>query len=256
MQTQIDINCDIGESFGSFKVGNDEEIMKYVSSVNIACGFHAGDPVVIKKTIESALEHGVAIGAHPGYPDLMGFGRRDMVLSHDELFSYILFQVSALKGMVEALGGVLQHVKPHGAMYNKASTDYNMSKVIAEAVYKTDPKLILVGLANSKLVKAAEDIGLKTGNEIFADRRYQSNGTLVPRTHEGALIKERAEAVDQVKQILQEGRVTSIDNTKVPLKADTVCIHGDSPEALHFAQRLHKELNDAGIGQVALGKLV
>jgi UPF0271 protein len=251
---QIDINSDIGESYGAYKIGNDEEILKYVTSVNIACGYHAGDPVIMRKTVENAIKNGVAIGAHPGYPDLSGFGRRDMKLGDDELFCSVLYQVGALKSMTEALGGKLQHVKPHGAMYNSASVNYNMAKVISEAVYKIDPDLILVGLANSQLTKAASDTGLRVANEIFADRRYQKDGTLVPRSHELALIHDEQQAVNQVKQILQKGVVTSIDNCDIPIKADSVCIHGDSPEALLFAKRLNEELNRSAIMPVALSK--
>jgi UPF0271 protein len=253
---QIDINCDIGESYGAYKIGKDEEILQYVTSVNIACGYHAGDPVIIKNTIENAIKNGVAIGAHPGYPDLLGFGRREMKLGNDELFSYILYQVGALKSMTEALGGKLQHVKPHGAMYNSASVDYSMARIISEAIYKVDPGLILVGLANSQLIKAATDTGLKAANEIFADRRYQKDGTLVPRSHELALIHDEEQAVNQVKQILQKGTVTSIENCSIPLKADSICIHGDSPQALGFAKKLYEELNMSGISQVALSKLL
>jgi len=250
----IDINCDLGESFGQYSIGNDPEILKYISSANIACGFHAGDPLVIQKTIVSALEYGVAIGAHPGFPDLQGFGRRNMKLSEDELFSCILYQVGALKAMTEALGGQLHHVKPHGAMYNMAACDYNMALCIAKAVQKIDPSLLFVGLAHSSLIDAAKSLGLKTANEAFADRRYMRDGTLVSRSNPRAVIHNERESIHQVLQLISDKQVVSFDHKTIDMHADTICIHGDNTEALQFAKALKENIEKKGYCIKALKK--
>src|SRR5688572_24711438 len=182
MSQSIDLNCDMGESFGAWKMGRDAELMDYVSSVNIACGFHAGDPTVIRKTVETGIKKGVAIGAHPSFPDLQGFGRRAMALSPQEVFDTVLYQTSAVKGICEALGVKLNHVKPHGALYNQAAKDKSLAEAIAEAVKSIDKNLIFYGLSGSFLISEAEKIGLKTASEVFADRSYQTDGSLTPRT--------------------------------------------------------------------------
>lgn len=243
----IDINCDLGESFGHYHLGNDKQILKHISSANIACGFHAGDPLVIKNTIEAALSEGVSLGAHPGFPDLNGFGRRVMKLTDDELYSCVLYQVSALKSMAEALGGTLNHVKPHGAMYNMAAIDVKMALVIARAIQQVDDQLMLVGLANSEMIKAAQMIDLPVCNEVFADRRYTDNGFLVPRSHDAAVIHDEAVCVQQVRDMLFKDEVISISGKQVAIKADTICIHGDNAEALQFAKKLNASLAEAEI---------
>jgi len=174
----VDINSDLGESFGRYKIGNDELVIQQVTSVNIACGFHAGDPLVMEKTVRFALENGVAVGAHPGFPDLMGFGRRKMSISPEEAGAYIIYQVGALNGFMKALGGKMQHVKPHGAFYNMAAADYRLARAIAEGIYAVDSDLIIMGLAGSQLIKAGQDVGLRTASEVFADRAYTIEGTL------------------------------------------------------------------------------
>lgn len=238
----IDINCDLGESFGAYTIGNDEEVLKFVSSVNVACGYHAGDPLVMEKTVKMALEKGVAIGAHPGYPDLMGFGRRNLSISPEEARSYMIYQIGALKGFVEAYGGKLQHVKPHGALYNTAAVDYGLARAVAEAVYSIDSELIFVGLANSMLTKAAKDVGLKAANEVFADRAYNKDGTLVSRKQPGAVIHDTDFCIDRVLQMIREKTVTAISGETVMIKADTICIHGDNSMALEFASSLSKAI--------------
>jgi len=249
----IDLNSDLGESFGNYKMNNDAEIMKYITSANIACGFHAGDPLVIEKTIKLAFENNVSIGAHPGYPDLVGFGRRSMKVSNDELFSMILYQVGALKAMTEALGGKLAHVKPHGALYRDLAYDYPKSIIVAEAIFKIDPELIFVGLANSKMLRAAREVGLKAVNEVFADglkavnevfadRAYNDDGSLVSRLQEGAVIHDGKICLEQVNQMITQNTVQSINGNAIPIQADTICVHGDNIKALDFVKALNRFL--------------
>lgn len=241
---KVDLNSDLGESFGSYTIGRDSDVLKSVTSANIACGFHAGDPQVMFKTIELALEQNVAIGAHPGLPDLVGFGRRAMAITPQEAYTMVQYQVGALKTMLEAQGGKLQHVKPHGALYNMAYADYDLARAIAEAVYHIDDSLILFGLANSQLTKAGEDVGLQVAHEVFADRAYTPEGQLVSRSIPGAVHHDEQVALKQVLQMVQEGSVTAIDGTVVPVKADTICIHGDNEQALAFAQLIKQTLLD------------
>jgi len=243
----VDLNCDMGESFGAFKLGNDRDIMRYVSSANIACGFHAGDPSVMKKTVRMALENGTAIGAHPGLPDLIGFGRRNMEISAEEAYDLVVYQIGALQAFVQAEGGVMQHVKPHGALYNMAATSASLAEAIAEAVYQVNPNLILYGLAGSELITAGVKLGLRTAQEVFADRTYQQDGTLTSRNHPNAMITDRSEAVSQVVRMVQEGRVRSLQGIDVPITADTICIHGDGANALEFAELIHQSLTAANI---------
>ena len=218
---KIDVNADLGESYGYHQLGNDSEIIKYVSSANIACGFHGGDPFTIEQTIKLALENNVAIGAHPSYPDLVGFGRRSMKISNEELYSMILYQVGALKAMTEALGGKLHHVKPHGALYNDLANSLQKAKVVAEAIYKIDPSLILVGLANSEIQHAAREGGIKSGCEVFADRAYNDDGSLVARYKYGAVFHDGETCLKQVKQILTSNSITSINGNKIDMCVDT-----------------------------------
>lgn len=242
----IDLNCDLGESFGAYTIGNDAAILPYVSSANIACGFHAGDPSVIVKTIEQALAHNVQIGAHPGFQDLVGFGRRQMNVSPDEAKHIVMYQISALEGMTRALGGKLKHVKPHGALYNMAAKDPVLARAIADAVYAVNPALTLYGLAGSHSITEAQKIGLQTASEAFADRTYTTAGTLTPRTEANALITHHDDALAQVLHIVKDGYVKSGD-VEVPLDAQTICLHGDSAHALQFAKYLHTSLTEAGI---------
>lgn len=243
----IDLNCDMGESFGAWRMGNDAELMNFVSSVNVACGFHAGDASVMRKTVENALEKGVVVGAHPSFPDLQGFGRRPMSLSAREIFDITLYQVSALKGICEAFGAKLHHVKPHGALYNQAAKDSKIARVIAEAVKTIDKNLVFYGLSGSCLISEAEKLGLKTASEVFADRTYQADGSLTPRSEPNALIKDSEQAVSQVLQMIKEQTVTATNGEKVALKAETVCIHGDGENALEFARMIRERLINNGI---------
>lgn len=243
----IDLNSDLGESYGSFSIGNDDEVLKHVTSVNIACGFHAGDPLVMEATVKKALEHHVAIGAHPGFPDLLGFGRRPMMISPEEARAYIIYQVGALHGFIQAYGGNMQHVKPHGALYNMAATDEKIAKAIAEGVYAINSELILMGLAGGKLVEAGKEVGLKTANEVFADRTYTKQGTLVSRTENNALIHDKDQAAAQILNIIQHKQVRAIDGSMIDIEADSICVHGDNKNALELVTHLKSTLLHADV---------
>ncbi|SNZ03301.1 UPF0271 protein [Terribacillus aidingensis] len=246
MQT-IDLNSDLGESFGAYTIGNDAAVLKYISSANIACGFHAGDPNVMVETVKTAAELGVGIGAHPGFPDLAGFGRRNMNLSPKEIYHMVVYQVGAIQGAAKACGTHVQHVKPHGALYNMASKDAAMAEAIAEAVHAVDPELVLFGLAGSELVRAGEKMGLRVAQEVFADRTYQPDGALTPRTQSNAMIHDVTVAVNRVVRMIQEEKVTAVDGTDIAIQADTICVHGDEPEALRFVQQLRERLRTENI---------
>jgi 5-oxoprolinase (ATP-hydrolysing) subunit A len=239
----IDLNCDYGEDFGSYKRSVDEEILKYISSVNIACGFHAGDFRTMEQSVQQAQKYGVKIGAHPGYPDLQGFGRRHMQMSPKEVYQMVLYQIGALHAFVKAEGGKLNHVKPHGALYNLAAKDETIANAIIEAMLKVDETLILYGLANSKLIIAGKKAGLQIANEIFADRTYESDGTLTPRSKSNAIIKNVDDGVMQVIECLRSGNMPTTSGKKIKLSADTVCIHGDSRNAIPIAIKLATKLN-------------
>ncbi|MEG6584732.1 LamB/YcsF family protein [Dendrosporobacter sp. 1207_IL3150] len=251
---RVDLNCDLGESFGAYTIGSDQEIMKFVTSANIACGFHAGDPGVMNKTVKAALANNVAIGAHPGLPDLAGFGRRNMDISPKEAYDMVVYQVGALAAFVKAEGGRMQHVKPHGALYNMAAKSLVLSEAIAEAVYKVDPELILFGLSSSHSVSAAERIGLRTAHEVFADRTYQIDGTLTPRNQPNALITDDNQAISQVIRMVKESTVMTQQDQEIAIKADTVCIHGDGIHALEFARKIREHLLESSVAVQAIGK--
>jgi len=253
---KIDLNCDMGESFGAYKLGFDEEIIKYVSSANIACGFHAGDPVVMQRTIRLAKTYGVKVGAHPGYPDLLGFGRRNMAVAATDVKGYLIYQIGALQAFARVEGLELQHVKPHGALYNMAVKDPKLAQAIAEAVRSLDKGLILVVLAGSAWVNIAKEQGLRVAGEAFADRAYSADGSLVPRSQPGAVIKDKKEVAERVIGMIEEGRVKAITGEDVIIKADTICLHGDSPGALELAIHLRSALGDRGIKVVPLEEIV
>lgn len=244
---KVDLNSDLGESFGRYTIGSDDRIIPLITSANIACGFHASDPVVMMKTVNMVKKAGTGAGAHPGYPDLMGFGRRNMNVSHEEAKAYTLYQISALGGMCKAAGVKLSHVKPHGAMYNMAGKDYELSKAICEAIKEYDPSLIVMGLAGSQMVKAARDMGIKTAEEVFADRAYEEDGSLVARSKPGAMIEDEDEAIARVVRMIKEGKVQAITGNDIDIKADSVCVHGDGEKALLFVEKIRKALTDEGI---------
>lgn len=243
----VDLNCDLGESYGAWRIGNDEAILDYVTSANIACGYHAGDPLVMQRTVEMALRKGVAIGAHPGLPDLAGFGRREMAVSPEEVHAMVVYQVGALQGFIRSAGASLHHIKPHGALYNMAAINSSLAEAIALAVYRVSPEAVLYGLAGSELIKAGEKVGLKTAHEVFADRTYQQDGTLTPRSSTDALITDPQKAVEQVIRMVCEGKVRSQQGVDVAIKADTICIHGDGEHALEFARFITSTLKNQDI---------
>jgi UPF0271 protein len=249
---QIDLNCDMGESFGAWPLGQDAALMPLITSANIACGFHAGDPLVMARTVALAREHGVALGAHPGYPDLQGFGRRTLDMTGPELEAAVLYQIGALAGFAQAAGGALTHVKPHGALYNRAAGDPATAEPIARAVRRFSSDLILVGLAGSGLLEAGRAAGLRVAAEAFADRAYEAGGTLRSRRLPGAIHPDPATAAAQALSIVRDGQVRAYDGTLVPIQADTLCIHGDTPDAPAYARAVRAALEGAGIAVVPL----
>lgn len=243
----IDLNADVGESFGAWRMGGDDAVIAAVSSVNIACGYHAGDPATMRRTVALALGHGVAIGAHPSLPDLAGFGRREMKVTPDDVYGFVLYQVGALHGVASAAGARLRHVKPHGALYNMAARDPALAEAIARAVHDFDRRMILVGLAGSASIDAAREAGLQAVAEAFCDRRYRADGTLAPRGEPGAVIDDVDAAIAQALDIAARGEATTIDGGRVAIAADTLCVHGDGPRAGELARGLRRALDAAGI---------
>jgi UPF0271 protein len=257
MPTQpIDLNADMGESFGAYALGADRLLMPSITSANIACGFHAGDPGVMRETVALAREQGVAIGAHPGFPDLAGFGRRQMRLDPREVEDLVVYQIGALAGVAAAQGVSLQHVKPHGALYNMAAREAALADAIARAVAAVDRSLILFGLPASHLVEAGRRAGLRTAGEAFADRAYEPDGALVPRDEPGAVIHEPAAVVARALAISRDRSVTARDGSRVALDVDTICVHGDTPDAAHLASEVRKALEGAGVKVAAVGRWI
>ena len=253
---RIDLNSDLGESFGRYTLGNDAEVLARVSSANIACGFHAGDPVVMQKTVGLCKASGVRVGAHPGFPDLMGFGRRNMNLSFDEAKAYVLCQLGALDAFCRAQGVRMQHVKPHGALYNMAAKDESLSRAICEAVRDFDRELIVLGLANSALVKTAKDLGLRAASEVFADRAYEPDGSLVARSRPGAMITDEDEALRRVIRMVTEHRVSAVTGEDIRIVPDSICVHGDGEKALLFVQKIRAALAADGVELAPLEAIV
>lgn len=248
----IDLNADLGESFGPWTMGQDEALMTSITSANIACGFHAGDPTVMRRTIRLAKRHGVALGAHPGFPDLAGFGRREMQVSPVELEDLVLYQLAAIAGVAAADGVRLQHVKAHGALYNMAARDAVLAGAIARAVAAFDRTLILLGLPNSALLSEGEAAGLRVAAEVFADRTYEADGSLTPRRVPGSVIADSAHVVARAVDMVRARQVTATDGTVVPLRADTLCLHGDTPGAADLARQVRAALESAGVTVAAL----
>jgi 5-oxoprolinase (ATP-hydrolysing) subunit A len=242
MRQKIDLNSDMGEGFGVWEMGNDLALLDYIDSTNIACGWHAGDPERMKKLVAAALHKQVMIGAHPSLPDLMGFGRREMAITPNDAYNFVLYQAGALQAFIRAQGGTLHHVKPHGAFYNQAARDKSLALAITQAVKDLGDDIILYGLASSCFVEAAKEINVPLWQEVFADRRYTSEGYLVPRTQPGALIENEDQAAAQALRMAQKGEVVALDGSIVKVQADTLCIHGDSPTALDFAKKINSLL--------------
>lgn len=249
---RVDLNCDLGESFGAYTLGMDAEVIRHITSANVACGFHASDPLVMAKTVALAKAAGVAVGAHPGYPDLVGFGRRNMVVSPEEAKAMVQYQVGALQAFCTANGLHLQHVKPHGAMYNMAAKDRKLADAICRGIREVDPELILMGLSGSCLLDAAQDAGLRWASEVFADRAYEDDGSLTPRGMDGAVITDEEEAIARVLQMVEQGTVTARSGKVIPIRADSVCLHGDGEKAVAFARRIREALSASGVKVISL----
>jgi UPF0271 protein len=247
MASTIDLNADLGESFGAWRMGDDAGVMPWISSANVACGFHAGDPAIMHATVALCMEHGVAIGAHVSLPDLQGFGRREMKVLPNDVYAQTLYQLGALHAFVRAAGTHLHHLKPHGALYNMAARDRALAYAIAAAVRDFNPTLILVGLAGSALVEAGHSAGLCVQHEGFCDRRYRADGSLTPRSEAGAVIEDVDAAVAQAVSIAITKEARTGDGREVRIEADSLCVHGDRANAATFAERLHRALVDAGL---------
>ena len=238
MKRTIDLNSDMGEGFGVWEMGDDFVLLDYIDSTNIACGWHAGDPERMKNLVAAAIEKNVYIGAHPSLPDLLGFGRREMAITPNDAYNYVLYQAGALQAFIRAQGGKLHHVKPHGALYNQAAKDINLARAIAQAIKDLGDGIILYGLASSCYVEAAQEVGVSLWQEVFADRRYTPEGYLVPRKQANALIETEDEAIKQVLRMANESEVVALDGAIVKVQADTLCIHGDGPSALDFVRKI------------------
>jgi len=253
---KVDLNSDLGESFGAYTMGADGEILKYVTSANIACGYHAGDPVVMEETVGLAKAAGVAVGAHPGYPDLMGFGRRNMAATPAEAKAYMKYQLGALWAIAKSKGTAIRHVKPHGALYNTAAVNRDLARALAEAVAEVDDGIIFLGLAGSRMIDEARAVGLKTASEVFADRGYTEEGNLVPRQEAGAFIHDPELAIRRVIGMVKQGKVESATGKEIEIQADSICVHGDNPQALAFVSNIRRELIASGVSIVDLSEIV
>jgi UPF0271 protein len=243
----IDLNADLGEGFGAYRAGDDAGLLEVVTSANVACGFHAGDPLVMRRTVASAAARGVAVGAHPGYPDLLGFGRRDLAASGEEVTAYVVYQVGALHAFCAAAGTRLRYVKAHGALYNRAARDASTARAIAEGVRLADPSLALLGLAGSEMIRAAEAAGIRAAAEAFVDRAYLPTGELVPRSQPGATLHDADEVAARAVRMAREGTVAAIDGSVLSVRPDSLCVHGDNPEALAIVRAVRQRLEAEGI---------
>lgn len=254
MTKRIDLNCDMGESFGMYTFGADEQLIAYITSANIACGAHAGEPDVMDRTVRLAKEHGVRVGAHPGFPDLAGFGRRMMDFSPVEVYRMVVHQIGGIQAFCKVHNVRMQHVKPHGALYNIAAKNRDTADAIARAVRDVDDELVLFGLAGSELLAAGRGAGLRVASEVFADRTYQADGSLTPRSRPDALIQDADKAVLQVERMLNLGKVHAVTGEEVMIEADTICLHGDGEQAVAFAGKLRTALEQSGVDVQAIGK--
>ncbi len=252
----VDLNADLGEGYGIYTLGNDSEILQVVTSANIACGFHAGDPIIMDKTIAMCKKYNVGIGAHPSYPDLHGFGRRDMNLSLHEISCYVTYQIGAIHAVAKKHGMKVTHCKPHGALYNKACVDSALAQCLCEVVANIDDSMIFIGLANSEMNIQAKKKGLKYAHEVFADRAYNSDGSLVSRNKEGAVLHDKDVVVKRILRMLQDGKITSLCGQDIDIQADTICVHGDTPESLAFVKSIKKALQDSDVSLSTLTNFI
>jgi UPF0271 protein len=249
---KIDLNCDLGESFGAYTLGLDSDVIPFITSANVACGYHAGDPLVMEATVKACKAAGVRIGAHPGFPDLIGFGRRNLAASPGEVKAYVQYQIGALWAFCKAQNVPLAHVKPHGALYNMAGKDEALALAICEGIAAVDPGLILLALSGSKMIDAARQTGLPFAREVFADRAYEEDGSLVARTKPGSMITEEARAIARVVGMVKNGTVEAITGKVIPLQPESVCVHGDNAHALAFVQKIRAALEENGIQVAAM----
>ncbi|TJX14211.1 5-oxoprolinase subunit PxpA [Tissierella creatinini] len=253
----VDLNSDLGESFGVYTMGMDSEVMKYITSSNIACGWHAGDPLIMDITVKEAIKNNVAVGAHPGYPDLMGFGRRNIEITPAEARAYMLYQVGALRAFTEANNIKLQHIKLHGAFYNTTCLKPDLADAIVDAIAETFGKnIILLALSGSYILKRGQEKGLRIAHEVFADRAYNTDGTLVSRKLPGAIIHDKDLAIQRIKRMVKEGKITTIDGTDINIKSDSICVHGDNPEAVSFVKTIKENLQADGIEIKSLANFI
>ncbi|RVU55589.1 LamB/YcsF family protein [Anaerosphaera multitolerans] len=256
MTFYVDLNSDIGEGFGAYTMGMDEEIIKHVTSINLACGWHAGDPLIMDKTVKMAKEYGVMVGAHPGYPDLMGFGRRNLDITPDEARCYMLYQTGALMAFTKAHGIKLQHMKMHGGFYNKACVDEKLANAVLDGMEALDKDVILMVLSGSYIAKEGKRRGLRISEEVFADRGYNPDGTLVNRSLPGAFVKDPKEAIPRVIKMIKEGKVVAANGEEMDIKADSICVHGDNPKAIEFVKEIKEGLLEAGIEIAPIDKFI
>ena len=248
--TTIDLNCDMGESYGAWTMGADAEVMPFITSANVACGFHGGDPATIRKTVRLAVDHGVAIGAHPSLPDLQGFGRRAMKISAQDMYDLVVYQAGAVEAFARAAGSRLHPVKCHGALYNMAANDEALSEGMARAARDLGGVMLYV-LSNSKMMETARRLGVPVAGEVFPDRGYSDDGTLAPRDRPGGMVEDAGAAVKRAIAMVQEGYVTSLSGKRVSVSADTLCLHGDQPGAAAFARAIRAAFADRGIALAA-----
>mgnify|MGYP001041933720 FL=1 len=253
---RVDLNCDLGESFGNYKIGCDEEVIKYISSANIACGFHASDPLVMDKTVKLAKEYEIAVGAHPGLADLSGFGRRNMNISCLEAKTMVQYQIGALDAFCIAYKIKMKHVKPHGALYNMAGKNLDLALAVCEGIKSINSDLILLGLSGSKLLEAAKIIGLRSASEVFADRAYNDDGSLVSRNIDGAVIVDENEAINRVVRMVKERKVESINGIDIPINAESICVHGDGARSLEFVKKINNTFKNECIEITELSNIV
>ncbi len=253
---RIDLNCDMGESFGAWSVGRDREVIRHITSANVACGWHGGDPVVMDATVGLAAQHGVGVGAHPGYPDLLGFGRRNLDCTPDDVRAYVTYQIGALQAFCRSRGVALRHVKPHGALYLTALDDEGVARAVAEAVFRVDPGLFLLTLAGPRgdaVARIGAEVGVRVVREAFPDRAYTPDGTLVSRREPGAVVSGPDEVARRALLMATEGAVTAVDGTRVALEAETLCVHGDTPTAVDLVRVIRETLETAGVRVAPLG---
>ena len=255
---KVDLNCDLGESFGAYTIGMDDEVIKYITSANVACGFHAGDPLVMDRTVKMAVEHNVAVGAHPGYPDLQGFGRRNMDCTLEEIRNTVVYQIGALQAFCAIHGTRMRHVKPHGSLYNTAAVNEGVARAIAEAVVSVDSELIYVALSSAKetiMSKIGHDVGLKMVYEAFPDRAYTPEGTLLSRRLPGAVVRDPQVVAERAVMMAKEGKVIAVDGTPIQLDIQTLCVHGDTPMAVDLVRAIREKLEAEGMSVTPKGEL-